>query len=228
MLNPESRIIEFPADRSIGMISLRDVENPREWDEYAEGRGEVSIPSNRDARLCVGYEAVSDLSPLSTLMADDLQVLEITSTRKLEDTGLRHIQGLTGLTGLALWETDIGDAAFTYLSRMSNLRWLDIGDTQITDEGLAFIRGMPCLEELTLLNTRIGNAGLQHLEGLSKLKRLDLMRTKVGDAGCELLRKLPGLESLRIVETAISYPVYAELKSALPGCEIEYREYARI
>ncbi|HEY9401159.1 MAG TPA: hypothetical protein VIQ24_00600 [Pyrinomonadaceae bacterium] len=210
------------------MISLRDVENRREWDDYAEGRGEVVIPLNRDARLCVSYKAMSDLSPLSTLLADDLQVLEITCTRKLEDTQLRHIQGLTGLLGLALWETDIGDAACMYLGRMSNLRWLDIGDTQITDEGLAFIRRMPYLEELTLLNTQIGNAGLQHLAGLSKLKRLDLKRTKVSDAGFELLRKLPGLESLRITDTAISYPVYARLKSALPGCEIEYRECARI
>ncbi len=212
----------------MGMISLRDIENPREWNEYAEGRGEVIIPLNRDVRLCVSYEAMSNLAPLSTLGADDLQVMEITCTRKFEDTQLKHTEGLTGLVGLALWEVGIGNAAFLYLSRMSNLHWLDIGDTQITDEGLAFVRGMPYLEELTLLNTQIGNDGLQYLEGLSKLKRLDLMGTKVNDAGFELLRKLTGLESLRIMDTDISYPVYAKLKRALPNCQIKYHEYARI
>ena len=228
MPNTESRIIKFLTDRSMGMISLRDIENPREWNEYDEARGEVVVPLNRDVRLCVSYEAMSDLTPLSALKADDLQVLEITCTRKFEDAQLKHINGLTSLLGLALWETAIRDAAFMYLSRMSNLRWLDIGDTQITDQGLAFIRGMPSLEELTLLNTRISNEGLHHLEGLNKLKRLDLMGTKVDDAGFDILAELTGLESLRIMDTAISYPVYAKLKRALPNCQIKYHEHARI
>jgi hypothetical protein len=228
MLNPESRILKFPMDRSMGMISLRDIENPREWNEYAEARGEVIVPLDRDARLCVSYEAMSDLAPLSVLKADDLQVLEITCTLKFEDSQLKHIEDLTGLLGLALWETPIRDAAFLYLRRISNLRWLDIGDTQITDEGLGFIRGMPYLEELTLLNDQIGNDGLYHLEGLNKLKRLDLKGTKVDDASFEVLRRLTGLESLRIIDTDISYPVYAKLKRALPNCQIKYHEHARI
>jgi Leucine-rich repeat (LRR) protein len=210
------------------MISLRDVENPREWKEYAEARGCLNVPSDRDVWLSVSYEAMSDLTPLSALAPADLQVLSITCTQGFKDAQLRHIENLTGLAGLALWETETGDAAFSRLSGLSNLRWLDIGDTQITDEGLAFIQGMSDLEELTLLNMHISNAGLRHLEGLRKLKRLDLMGTKVDDAGVEILGGLVGLESLRIIDTGISYPAFAKLKRALPKCQIVYHEFARL
>lgn len=211
----------------MGLLYVRSVENPKDWNEHAKARGEVLVPPNTDVRLRVSDEAMSDLSPLSSLREDDLQVIEITCTRKFEGEQLQHIGGLTGLLGLALWETEIGDKACSYLSRLSNLRWLDIGDTQITDEGLQFIRGMMSLEELTLLNTQIGNAGLSHLVGLKRLKRLDLMGTKVNDDGFELLQKLTTLESLRIIDTDISYPVYARLKMALPNCRIKYHEFAR-
>lgn len=228
MLNTESRIIKFPTDRSLGMISLHDIENPREWNEYAEARGEIVVPSDRDVWLSVSHEAMPNLIPLSALAPTDLQVLSITCTRRFDDAQLRHIENLTGLVGLALWETETGDAAFSRLSGLSNLRWLDIGDTQITDEGLAFIQGMSDLEELILLNTHIGDAGLRHLVRLKKLKRLDLMGTKVDDAGFEILGGLNSLESLRIIDTGISYPVFAKLKRVLPHCQIKYHEFARI
>jgi Leucine-rich repeat (LRR) protein len=228
MLNIESRIIKFPPDCSLGKVSLRSVENPREWNRYADARGQLVVPLDRDVWLSVSYEAMSNLTPLYALAATDLQVLSITCTRRFDDAQLRHIENLTGLIGLALWETETGDAAFSHLSGLSNLRWLDIGDTQITDEGLAFIQGMSDLEELTLLNTHISNAGLRHLDRLKKLKRLDLMGTKVDDASFEILGGLNGLESLRIMDTGISYPTFAKLKRALPNCQITYVEFARI
>ena len=227
MLNTERRKIRFPADGSIGKLYLRDAENPREWNEYADARGEVSLPSDAEVRLSVSHKAVSDLSPLSALKADDLQVLEITSASNFDDTQLKHVEGLRSLFGLALWETDTGDAAFRRLGLLSNLRWLDIGDTLITDQGLAFVRGLARLEELTLLNTRIGNDGLPHLEGLKNLRRLDLMGTRVNDEGFDRLSRLRGLRYMRLLDTDISYPTYARLEGALPGCRINYHERAR-
>lgn len=211
----------------MGKLYLRDAERPGEWNEYADARGEVGLPSDGEVQLRVSYEAMSDLSPLSALKADDIQVLAITCVSKFDDAQLKHIEGLTGLFGLALWETDTGDAAFRRLGGLSNLRWLDIGDTRITDEGLAFVRGLTRLKELSLLNTQIGNEGLRHLEGLRNLKHLDLMRTKVNDEGFDGLSRLRGLEYLRILETDISHPTYVSLKRALPDCRIKYHQDAR-
>ena len=222
----KTRLIKFPSDRSMGKVYLRDLEIANRWDEHAEARGEITVPLDRDVSLRVSYSAASDLTPLSALCPDDLQVVEITCT-KLDDAQLRNIQHLTGLKGLALWETFITDAAFKYLGQLSRLRWLDIGDTRITDEGLSFVEGMVFLEELTLLDTGIGNRGLRHIELLPRLKRLDLMGTRVNDAGFESLKLLTGLESLRIIDTDISYPVYAKLKRTLTNCQIRYHEFAR-
>ena len=222
MSNNERRKISFPVGGSMGTLFLRDAEHPREWNEYADARGEVTLPSDTEVRLSVHHQATSDLSPLSALKADDLQVLGITSTNKFDEAQLKHLEGLRGLFGLALWETDTGDAAFRRLGHLSNLRWLDIGDTLITDEGLAFVRGLTRLKELTLLNTQIGNGGLHHLELLSSLKHLDLMGTKINDEGFDGLSRLRGLQYLRILDTDISYPTYARLKRALPDCRINY------
>lgn len=206
----------------MGKLFLRDVENPGEWNEYSDARGAVSLPADTEVRLCVSHAAMSDLSPLAALKVDDLQVLEITSTSKFDDAQLKHIEGLRGLFGLALWETDTGDAAFQRLGLLSNLRWLDIGDTLITDEGLAFVRGLSRLKELSLLNTQVGNNGLLHLEGMSSLRHLDLMGTKVNDAGFDRLSRLRSLQYMRLLETDISYPTYDKLKRALPDCRINY------
>jgi hypothetical protein len=229
MPDTESRIIKFTVSRSLGIISLRGVDNPKEWIEFADARGEIVIPSNRDVDLRVSNEAMSDLSLLSSLEADDLQELSIICSRRIfKDTQLRHIENLTGLKGLALFETETGDVAFSRLSGLNNLRWLDIGDTQITDEGLAFIQGMSELAELALLNTRVSSACLHLFKKLRKLKRLDLMGTKVDDSGFEILAALKSLEDLRIVNTDISFPVFARLQIALPNCQISYYQRDRI
>lgn len=226
MLKTEGRKIRFPANRSLGKLYLRDAENPREWNEYSDARGEVSLPSDAEVELRVSYEAMSDLSPLSGLKGDDLQALAITCTNRFDDAQLKHVEGLTGLRGLALWETDTGDAAFQRLGLLSNLRWLDIGDTLITDEGLAFVRGLSHLEELDLLNTQVGNEGLLHLEGLKHLRHLDLMSTRVNDEGFDNLSRLKSLKYVRLLETDISYLTYVRLKRALPDCRINYHEDA--
>ncbi len=200
---------------------------PGEWKEYAEARGKITIPCKMNLWLSVSYKAMFDLTPLSHLNADDLQELSITSSHEFDDIQLRNIESLTGLTGLALWETKTGDNTFSRLSHFSNLRWLDIGDTKITNDGLAFIKNMTCLEELSLLNNEIEDRGLRHLEGLKMLKRLDLMGTKVGDLSFEILQNMKGLEHLRIVDTNISYPIFAKLKLALPNSHISYHEFAR-
>ncbi|MDT5122476.1 MAG: hypothetical protein QOC96_1958 [Acidobacteriota bacterium] len=209
----------------MGKLFLRSLENPIDRNEYAEARGVVAIPLGRDVILEVSIDASSDLTPLALLASDDLQVIAITC-RRFDGLQLQNIQHLTGLLGLALWETDINDAAFLYLSGLINLHWLDIGDTKVTDEGLAFVENLTQLEELSLLNTEIGNQGLLHLEKLKRLKRLDLMSTRVDDDGFEILKRLTSLKSLRITDTNISYTVYAKLKRALPKCQIKYHEFA--
>jgi Leucine Rich repeat len=217
-------VIHFPITRSLGKVYLPSGGPPDDWVEFAEAQGDVVVPSNLDVRLEVSKEGALDLSPLSKIEPDDIQVLELSSIN-VGDFEIRHLQHLSGLRGLALWETDIGDVALSYVSRLIALRWLDIGDTKITNNGLVYLHSLASLRQLTLLNTQIGDEGLAHLLKLRELEYLDLMGTKVGDAGVSTLGRLKTLKSLRIYDTNISEAGYLEIKKAIPECQVKYRHY---
>src|SRR5689334_14852700 len=102
------RSIKFPSDRSMGELYLFSPGVKLDLDEYIEARGEVNVPLEGNVKLIVSDAAATDLTPLSNLAADDLQVISIFCLR-LDEAQLQHIRHLTGLLGLALWETDIGD-----------------------------------------------------------------------------------------------------------------------
>lgn len=207
--------------RSLGRLYLRRGNEDGEWEPSAEARGEVSVPGDAVLRLKVVGEGPADLSPLSGLGPSDIQVLDLSSV-DLADEQLRHVAHLKGLTGLAVWETEVGDPALQYIGGLVSLRWLDIGDTKVSDDGLTHLTALSLLNELSLLNTRVGNGGLSHLLRLPDLRRLDLMGTAVDDAGVETLRRLPAIQSLRIYDTRVSEAGFRELQASLPGCEVRY------
>jgi Leucine-rich repeat (LRR) protein len=218
------RIIHFPIGQSLGKVYLPSGEAINDWAEFAEAQGDVAVPSNLEVRLEVSKVGAFDLSPLSKIGPDDIQVLELSSIN-VGDSEIKHLQHLSGLRGLALWETDIGDVALSYISKLVALRWLDIGDTKITNNGLIYLRSLVSLRQLSLLNTQIGDEGLAHLIELRNLEYLDLMGTKVSDASVNTLVRLKAIKSLRIYDTKISKAGYLEIKKALPGCQVKYRHY---
>lgn len=67
---------------------------------------------------------------------------------------------------------------------------------EVTDDDLVHLRELTGLQELWLPNTSVTDAGLDHLQGLTGLQYLHLGGTQITDAGA------------------------AELRKALPNCEI--------
>lgn len=61
------------------------------------------------------------------------------------------------------------------LQGLSNLKALDLYDTNITDAGLESLEELTDLQELDLRGTRISGAGLVHLEKLKNLPTLELL-----------------------------------------------------
>lgn len=220
----ENRIIKFLSDHSIGILSFRAAGSNSDWTDFAEAVGNVVVPADKEARLNISPTVEFDPVILSTIEPDVLSVFGWVSTSKVTDDAIAHIQYLTGLQGLALWETNIGDEALWHLRHLSNLQWLDIGDTRITDEGLRHLQELALLRSLSLLNTQISDKGLHYLEGLIKLERLDLMNTLVTDAGVEKLENLTGLKSLRIYQTRITEAGYDKLQRGLPRCRIRFHD----
>jgi len=53
----------------------------------------------------------------------------------ITDAGLAHLQKLTNLTGLYLYDTKVTDLGLTYLRRLSKLDALELSYTKVTDAG---------------------------------------------------------------------------------------------
>ena len=58
----------------------------------------------------------------------------------------------------------IGDSELVHLSGLTNLQYLHLQGTQITDAGLVHLKGMTNLEKLRLEDTQVTDAGVAELQ----------------------------------------------------------------
>ncbi|MBI83469.1 MAG: hypothetical protein CMJ81_09755 [Planctomycetaceae bacterium] len=161
-----------------------------------------------------GYDT-NDVGEITRLNLEDTPIT---------NTQLAHLAGLANLEYLGLSRTRITDAGLVHLEGLANLTKLTLGNTPITDAGLGHLKGLTNLQTLSLYGTRITDAGLVHLEGLTNLQKLYLDGTQITDAGLEHLEGLTRLERLYLYlnRTQITDAGVAELKKALPNCEIRH------
>jgi hypothetical protein len=101
------------------------------------------------------------------LPTEHFQILQMQfkSNHKIDDDGLRSLNGL------------------------SHIRTLDLFDTRIGDAGVAHVVPLTSLEGLTLRDTRVTDAGAAKLTRLSNLKLLDLVGTSVTQGMARTLQR---------------------------------------
>jgi hypothetical protein len=105
------------------------------WEAWGNAQGAVAVPTGRELRLNVTPQASTDLSPLATLKPDDLQYLQLSSTR-VNNAGLAHLVKLTGLRVLWLYDTPVSDAGLAHLRSLTGLRVLNLRSTLVTSAGV--------------------------------------------------------------------------------------------
>ncbi len=208
------RIIHFPKDRSLGLLSLRDAGTYLDqWEGWRNGgpaRGDTPVPEGTQRRLSVTEETHENLADLATLRADDLQYLDIRSPQ-LQDGDLRHLERLTGLQSLILSSSSsarispMSGEGLAYLKDLKSLRHLRILYTQLTDESLRHLEPLSRLEDLTLWDDeQIHGEELDHLKSLPALRSLSFFRVPVEDRGLEKLKGMERLESLSLQYTRVT------------------------
>lgn len=200
-----TRTIEFPADRALGMIQVRDrgSDQVTAWKDFDKATGSIRVPVSLETMLKVDADKAADLSALKTLKPDDLQEISFEGV-KVENAQLANLAHLTGLVGLNLNKTGIDDAGLEQIKGLVNLKKLSLGTTNITDAGLSNLSGMASLERLWLQETQITGVGLANLSPLRSLQRLILAATKIDDAALVHLAGLPSLARLGINNNAIT------------------------
>jgi hypothetical protein len=131
--------------------------------------------------------------------------LDFSQYSPVTDTDLQFIRGFSQLRELDLQQTQLTDAALPYLKGLVHLEALDLSVTRVTDAGLKHLEGLTCLHSLKLsCCSQVTNAGLEHLEGLTDIRSLDLSFTQATDAGLARLKGLARLQSLTLLGTKVT------------------------
>lgn len=135
---PPARLVRFPATHSMGALFVRRLFADGDyapWESWGNAQGIVAVPVGRELRLNVTPQASTDLSPLAALGPDDLQYLQLSSTR-VNNAGLAHLHKLTGLRVLWLYDTPVSDAGLVHLRGLTGLRVINLRSTLVTSAGV--------------------------------------------------------------------------------------------
>jgi Leucine-rich repeat (LRR) protein len=122
--------------------------------------------------LDLAYEGNSDADFVYLEGLTNLRRLNVEHSRRLTDSGLKHIKGLKNLEELSLANTGVTDAGLAELKGLERLRVLDVSQTEVTGSGLSELKG---LENLRVLKETFCEEGASALKDLVHLERLSLV-----------------------------------------------------
>ena len=210
-----TRVLHFPEDRSLGTISIQDVNPPQTiaydwisditaWQIFCPAQGNVIIPAGKRVLLKISPEASRDLSPLASLQPDDIYSISFQAPGPTSPYGpardvcMKHISHLVGLKKLQLGGgTIITDKGLIYIVKLKSLEKLTLPD-RITNAGLAYVAKLTSLKTLHFTENKVTNAGLAQLAPLRSLEKMVLGGQNIGDAGLVPLAQLPALKDLHL------------------------------
>jgi len=235
MSNAETRVVHFPADRSLGKLMMQDVTRARhtdtfyywegdaDWEYLSQALGNVGVPAGKRLWLVIYNQSEwSDLSPLSNLRPDDIYKLSLSGSYeggpRPGDRCMAHIGSLTGLKVLDLNMTDITARGMKHIEKLKSLERLTL-PMPTNNAGLAHVAKLESLKALYFKQNKVTNAGLAHLEKLKSLEELELGGEKISDKGLIHLAELPRLRYLMLWGENFSDAGMAHLKN-IPSLRI--------
>lgn len=131
------------------------------------------------------------LAELPGLSTLDLSLTHIT------DQGMQELKPLSGIVDLNLYFAEyVTDEGLAAIKDWKRLRRLNVHGTKISDTALEHISGITSLESLNVGSTLMTDVGLERLTMLTHLKELTMGGNELGDAGLQALRQMPGLTFL--------------------------------
>lgn len=139
--------------------------------------------------LCSCLLVVVSLGSIPAVNGEDDHAAAIAAITKLGGT-VGYDERREKVLTVSLRERTVTDGDLIHLSKLVDLKDLDLGSTQITDAGLGHLQALTKLEEISLYNTVVSDAGLEHLTRMPKLGFLMLKRTHVTAAGAQKMQRL--------------------------------------
>lgn len=198
----------------------------------------LNLSGNWNFNSCITDASLTHIAELTALQKLDL------SFSAVSEDGLAHLRNLKNLGVLWLYMCpNVRDDGVVYLAELRQLETLHLGGTKVTDEGLKCVENMTGLTTMMIDGSPIKGRGLVHLENARKLEwlhlanapldddefevitklsmqRLSLTNTSLTNRSVKYLKMLHNVKELMIGGTQISDAGVAELKAALPDCQI--------
>jgi hypothetical protein len=166
-------------------------------------------------------------APVTTIdvLAGTLPAPDASALKALADAGGTVRTLSKNNAALAVDLSHAGEAcerAFPQLDRLAaDVLWLDLKGTTVTDAQLRVLPKLKNLQRLHLERTAVTDAALAQVKLCTQLTYLNLYGTKVTDAGLRQLSGLSALAHLYVWQSAVTPAGIAELRKALPGCEVD-------
>ncbi len=207
------RVIHFPEGCSLGRLLIQDSNFVRdietfffwistggpEWEYLGKATGDIIVPAGKRLAFEVNQDVWKDLSFLSELRPDDIYRLIVFGPYPdgpmPDDRIMPHIARLTGLKELRLGNTNISARGLKYIVNLKSLERLDIGNN-LTNGGMAQISQLPKLKCLYIVEHRLTNTGLSYISKLNALEELSLSGGPLSDSALAYIAKLPSLKYL--------------------------------
>jgi hypothetical protein len=110
----------------------------------------------------------------------------------------------------------IGDAELIELSRMQEMRTLDLVYSNVTSDGVAALSGMQNLQTLSVGTPGVDGSVLESLRDLPQLKMLQLIGMDITDEQMANVNRFPNLTSLCVTSSRVTDEALAEVLAGLP------------
>ena len=141
-----------------------------------------AFPGIRAIALDGRTVGAEELEAIGTLHS--LEQLWIDEGTRLKSRDMTLLRGLSNLRCLTIRSAPIGDDACFHLSKIRQLKELDLSQCDVSDEGVAHLRGHPSLRSLILQdNGRVTDSALRELVEVRSLRQLNLVGTDVSYEG---------------------------------------------
>ena len=201
--------LNLPSNQISDVSPLANLTNLTKLSLYSNQISDVSPLANLTnlKNLYLWGNQISDVSPLANLT--NLTDLSL-SDNQISDVS--PLANLTNLTDLNLSDNQISDVS--PLANLTNLTELNLRDNQISD--VSPLANLTNLTELDLLSNQISD--VSPLANLTNLTELNLSDNQISDVSP--LKNLTSLTKLDLRWNEISEAQIAELRAALPNCEI--------
>lgn len=126
----------------------------------------------------------------------------------------------TEIRDLDLVDTQITSSGFKMINEITTLKALCISKSNINDQQLIYLKGLNNLEHLDLSNTSITDQSMRTISGMKKIAYLVLESTRITDQGILHLNRLKSLRTLIVSDTNVTMEGVQKLEVLLPECRV--------